>query len=290
MRREEDARQHAARMNEQIDMMRSLVETSRTAGAPGGDGRTVEGHGPVRDKLVLTKLTDADDIEAFLTMTVYGVAEDRWAMKLAPQLTGRALESYAALSSAAASKYKEVKKAILCRYDISEETYRQHFRSTRRKDGESYTELATRLKSLATKWLTGSNSVAAVIEKLVVEQLLDILPQDLCVWLCERKPTNRDEAATLADDYCLARRRRRGDTRNDSSDKGARRCFRCDQEGHYASQCPKKNSSNQSAETDTKEKPQEKSKGKFDPPKCYNCQQRGHLARNCPKALYCPRL
>ena len=174
MCREEEAQQHAARMNEQMDILRSLVDTSRTPGAPGVDGRTIEGHGPVRDKLVLTKLTDAEDIEAFLTkferlMTVYGVAEDCWAIKLAPQLTGRALESYAALSSTAASEYKEVKKAILCRYDISEETYRQRFRSTRRKDGESYTELSTRLKSLATKWLAGCDSVATVIEKLVVE-------------------------------------------------------------------------------------------------------------------------
>ena len=280
-------------MKEQMDMMRSLVETPRTTGVPSGEGRTVEGHGLVRDKLVLTKLTDADDIEAFLTtferlMTVYGLPEDRWAIKLAPQLPGRALEAYAALSSTAASNYEEVKKAILRRYDISEETYRQRFRSTRRKDGKSYTELVTQLKSLATKWLTGCDSVAAVIEKLVVEQLLDILPQDLCVWLCERKPTNGDEAATFADDYCLARRRRRGDVRKkESSDKGAHRCFRCDQEGHYTSQCPKRNSDNQSTETDTKEKPQDKSKGKSNAPKCYNCHQRGHLARNCPKALYC---
>ena len=97
-RREEEVRQHATRMKEQMDMMRSLVETSRTTGVPSGEGRTVEGHGLVRDKLVLTKLTDAEDIEAFLTtferlMTVYGLAEDRWAIKLAPQLTGRALEA-----------------------------------------------------------------------------------------------------------------------------------------------------------------------------------------------------
>ena len=83
-------------------MMRSFVETSRTAGAPSSVGRTVEGHGPVSDKLVLTKLTDTEDMEAFLTtferlMIVYGVAEDRRAIKLAPQLTGRALEVYAAL-------------------------------------------------------------------------------------------------------------------------------------------------------------------------------------------------
>ena len=162
-------------------------------------------------------LSDAEDIEAYLTtfermMAVYGVEEDRWAFKLAPQLTGRAQEAYAALNSTAAAVYKEVKKAILRRYGISEETYRQRFRSTR-KEGEAYRELATKLKTLTTKWLGGSDSVADVIEKLVVEQLLDILPQDLRIWLCERKPTTGDQAAALADDYVLARRRRRSDVR-----------------------------------------------------------------------------
>ena len=95
-RREEEARQHSNRIKEQMDMIRNLVESSQTAVAPSGDGgRTVEGHGAVREKLVLTKLSN-HDIEAFLTtferlMTVYGVGEDRWAIKLAPQLTGRAL-------------------------------------------------------------------------------------------------------------------------------------------------------------------------------------------------------
>lgn len=41
--------------------------------------------------------------------------------------------------------YSEVKKAILRRYDINEETYRQCFRAARRKEGEPYIELATRM-------------------------------------------------------------------------------------------------------------------------------------------------
>ena len=51
-----------------------------------------------RDRLKLTKLTDSEDIEVFLTtfermMQVYGVSEDRWAFKLAPQLIGRAQQA-----------------------------------------------------------------------------------------------------------------------------------------------------------------------------------------------------
>ena len=71
-------------------------------------------------------------------------------------------------------------------------------------------EIETRLKNLGTKWLAGCNSVAAVIEKLVVEQPMDILPTDLQIWMCERKPTTGEEAGALADNT-LARRRRRSE-------------------------------------------------------------------------------
>ena len=87
-----------------------------------------------RDRLKLSKLTESEDIEAFLTtfermMRVYGVKEDRWAFKLAPQLTGRAQQAYAALNVDDAGQYKQVKAAILRRYDINEETYRQRSRT-----------------------------------------------------------------------------------------------------------------------------------------------------------------
>ena len=46
--------------------------------------------------------------------------QNRWAYKLAPQLTGRAQQAYAAMPSEEAGDYALVKAAILQRYDISE--------------------------------------------------------------------------------------------------------------------------------------------------------------------------
>ena len=69
--------------------------------------------------------------------------------------------------------------------------------------------MATRLKTLETKWLSACDSVEADVEKLIVEQLLDILPSDLCIWLCERKPTTEEQTAALSDDYTLAHHRKR---------------------------------------------------------------------------------
>ena len=56
-------------------------------------------------------------------MNVYEVPQNRWAYKLAPQLTGQAQQEYAAMPSEEAGNYELVKAAILRRYNISEETY-----------------------------------------------------------------------------------------------------------------------------------------------------------------------
>ena len=105
----------------------------------------------------LAKLTDSDDIEAFLTtferiMQAFEVAKKRWSYKLAPQLSGKAQQAYAAMERHKADDYEEVKKAILQRYNITEETYRQRFRSARRSEGETYQNLAFRLSDMAQKW------------------------------------------------------------------------------------------------------------------------------------------
>ena len=102
-------------------------------------------------------------------MQVYGVRirEDRWAFKLAPQLTGRAQQAYTALNADDVVKYEEVKAAILRRYDISEETYRQRFR-TERGGGICKTGNSVAGK----KWMAGCDTVEAVTE-VTIEQLLN---------------------------------------------------------------------------------------------------------------------
>ena len=60
------------------------------------------------DQLKLTKLTDSEDIELYLTtfkimMKVYEVEKERWALLLASQLTGKV--QHAALNVESAVKY-----------------------------------------------------------------------------------------------------------------------------------------------------------------------------------------
>ena len=151
-------------------------------------------------------------------------------MSSEPPAHGRA---HRAMATADAGVYSEVKKAILRRYDISEETYRQRC--------EVYIELATRLADLFKKWTIDCDTVETVVEKMLIEQLLNIMPANLRVWLSEKKPTTGLEVGRL-----LARKRNRVDPPKQNGKRegmGARRCHTCRQEGHLARNCTKKDSS-----------------------------------------------
>ncbi len=293
-RREAEHQRRVEQMQEQMQTMREWMERSQAR-----EGERAP-RGEDRDHLKLTKLTESEDIEAFLTtfermMRVYEVREDRWAFKLAPQLTGRAQQAYAALNADDSAKYKEVKAAILRRYDINEETYRQRFRTARRKEGEAYVELAIRLEDLLKKWMAECETVEAVAQKVAIEQLLNTMPADLRIWVGERKPKTSSEAGRLADDYLQARRRESGlptkstgqpwETRRKERSGGeTRKCHACGQEGHLARNCPKKGTE----PPPPRGSDGEKERTERNPLRCYNCGKRGHIAMHCPNnALFC---
>ena len=54
-------------------------------------------------------------------MAIGGIDEDSWATRLAPQLTGKAQQAYAAMSREDADSYRKVKEAVLRRYNICAE-------------------------------------------------------------------------------------------------------------------------------------------------------------------------
>ena len=94
------------------------------------------------DSLKLTKLGEGDNIEVYLTtskriMEAHEVRRERWSYQLAPQLTGKVQQAYAALPPDEAKNYDAIKTAILRQFNINEETYRQRFRTLKPKDEES---------------------------------------------------------------------------------------------------------------------------------------------------------
>ena len=104
-------------------MLSKIAESKSDPSKPGGES-----------ELWVVQLSEKNDIEAYLTTfehltTACGVTKAKWIFKLAPQLTGKAQQAYAALPKDQALNYDSVKVAILRRYDITEETYCQWFRA-----------------------------------------------------------------------------------------------------------------------------------------------------------------
>lgn len=149
--RERKIAEEREQLRKQMDVLRRLVEGLQQDVR---EGRPARGRG--EGELKLSKLNDRDDIEAYLTtfervMRIYEVSEDRWAVRLAPQLTGKAQSAYAAMGAEDALDYWALKEAILKRYDISEDTYKHRFRKAEKAE-ESVGELVVRLNDVFRKW------------------------------------------------------------------------------------------------------------------------------------------
>ena len=120
--------------------------------------------------------------------------------QLSPNLSGQAQLAFAAMDQKDAGDYEKLKKAILRRYDVTPEAYRERFRSARKKGDESYTKLMTRLSDLAQKWTRShQSSVEQLLEIIVYEQFENAIDLGLRVFLRERQPKDVTTAAELAD-------------------------------------------------------------------------------------------
>ena len=286
LRQREENERRMAEMREQVQMLQRLV-TERATITP----TRTRGEG---DSARLTRLSDSDDIEAYLNtfermMEAFEVDRARWPYKLAPQLTGKAQQAYAALSLDEARDYDAVKAAILRRYNINEETYRQRFRGATLKSGETPRELVTRLHDLVRRWGKECKSAQDVFDIMIREQLLNTLPEEVRVWVTERKPRSREEAGQLAEDYLQARGATQGTSKPVKSERQPPgNCPRCRKPGHWAKHCPNpRQSSTGSSSLGTRTDRD----GGRDGPVCYTCHKRGHIAVNCPSktTLYCDR-
>ena len=210
--------------------------------------------------------------------------ESIWATSLSALLTGKALDVYSRMSETAAVDYKELKEALLKRYDLTENGFRVRFRNSKPEEGESPEQFITRLKRYLTRWIDlakTEKSFEALCELFVKEQLIDACPEDLAIYLRERDPENLDEAAKVAEQFLIAHGKKlhspskppkgkyppSGSTRSEKGGKpgGRMQGFTCGGYGHKAIECSK--NPNKS------------------PPKvekrCFLCDRTGHLAREC---------
>uniref|UniRef100_A0A452RA81 SCAN box domain-containing protein n=1 Tax=Ursus americanus TaxID=9643 RepID=A0A452RA81_URSAM len=78
------------------------------------------------------------------------------------------------------------------------ENYRQRFRGFRYPEAEGPREALSRLRELCRRWLRPeTHSKEQIVELLVLEQFLTILPGDLQAWVREQHPESGDEVVVL---------------------------------------------------------------------------------------------
>lgn len=296
-RREEESARREEMMRQQMELLKTIVTDAQERGEK--TALKLE-----RDRDVkVAKLTEEDDIEAYLTtferlMKAYEVKKERWSFKLAPQLVGKAQQAYAAMAPDEAMDYDKVKRAILRRYDITEESYRQRFRALKRKEEETSREVGARLRDLADKWLKDCTSVEEVKDQIVLEQLINTLPADIQVWVKERKPKSSEEASQLADDYVQARKQNSKETETPGSKRSTTErqtqgpCEKCGKMGHQTRNCfsgsQRTEQRPRGATNYQQQRPRDRSRRDIRDVQCFNCHKKGHYSLNCPNnAMLC---
>lgn len=223
---------------------------------------------------VLQRLEATDDIEQYLTTfermaTAYAWEKASWAIKLVPLLTGKARSAFVAMNTEETMDYEKVKEAVLKKYEINIDTYRQRFRAMSVLSEETPQELYVRLRDLYKKWIKPEKHTKQEIgELLILEQYLRMVNHEVRVWIKEHNPSSALEAARLVETFVAARRGpknyhySRGPSapvwgKSEGFGKGV---------GHAKVQ-------------NVPIQP-----GKTDRPRvvCYNCGQEGHIKPNCP--------
>uniref|UniRef100_A0AAR2JZ05 SCAN box domain-containing protein n=1 Tax=Pygocentrus nattereri TaxID=42514 RepID=A0AAR2JZ05_PYGNA len=114
-------------------------------------------------------------------------------------LATTARSAYVSMDVDESSEYALVKEAILKKYSINAETYRQRFRSLEVSAAETPKEVYVKLRDLYQKRVKPTTKPVKQIGEIILEQFLRMLCPELQVWIREHDPPSAEEAARLAD-------------------------------------------------------------------------------------------
>ena len=214
-----------------------------------------------------------DDMDAYLHSferfsKSLGWPQKDWAVRLSSLLKGKALETYTRLSNTEANDFEKVKQALLKRFELTQEGFRQKFRSCRPDDGESAPQFALRLENYLIRWveLAGADkSFQGLKDLLLREQFINAAHRELALFLKERKPDNINLMAELADQFLEA---------HGSQTMFSKKPYDpCKKPGYLDKQAPK-----QKPESDAgKSMTGKTGNRKF----CYFCNRKGHITDDC---------
>nr|XP_034963308.1 zinc finger protein 397-like isoform X2 [Zootoca vivipara] len=163
-----------------------------------------------------------DDAKSFLA-SFERVAETfrwprgEWAARLLPALTGDAEQAFSGLEGKDKEDYGKMKAAILRAEAKNREEQRQRFRCFRYQEAEGPRGTYIRLRGLCYGWLkVERHSKEQILERLILEQFLAILPPQMQSWVKEQGPEDCPQAVLLAEDFLLRPGEAKGQERQES--------------------------------------------------------------------------
>uniref|UniRef100_A0A670HLP0 Uncharacterized protein n=1 Tax=Podarcis muralis TaxID=64176 RepID=A0A670HLP0_PODMU len=127
---------------------------------------------------------------------------EEWAARLLPALSGEAERAVSRLEGRDREDYGKVKAAILQWDSFRRETRRQRFRRFCYQEAEGPRGAHRRLLELCDGWLrVEKHTKEQILELLLLEQLLTVLPAEVQDWVKGRSPETCSQAVALAEDY-----------------------------------------------------------------------------------------
>ncbi|XP_077499788.1 uncharacterized protein LOC144110628 isoform X1 [Amblyomma americanum] len=163
-------------------------------------------------KLMAPFYDKRDDLDAYLQRFErialgQGWERSEWATALSMCLVGEALNVFGRMPAADSMDYEKVKKALLQRFRLTAEGFRERFCTAKLEDSETAKQFSCRLSNYFDRWLDMSNtekSFEGVRDKLVTEQFLACCSSKLALFLKERKLCSLEEFADTADQFLEA--------------------------------------------------------------------------------------
>ncbi|XP_032093001.1 zinc finger and SCAN domain-containing protein 31-like isoform X1 [Thamnophis elegans] len=128
--------------------------------------------------------------------------KEDWVAQLLPAFSGEAEMAFNALEGKDRGDYGKVKAALLRRDAVSREKSRQHFRRFCYLEAEGPRAVYGQLQELCHQWLkVERHTKEQILELLVLEQFLMILPPEIQSWLKQHGPETCAQAVSLAEDF-----------------------------------------------------------------------------------------
>ena len=135
--------------------------------------------------------------------------KEHWASVLQTQLRGKGLKVFAELSIEHCRQYEVFKQALLAAYELCAEVYRKRFRAVSKNTSETYADMAFKLQNAFKRWMQSIDAyddINLMRQACMMEQLSEVLPSDLKLWIVDQKCKTIDDMARAADQYVAVRK------------------------------------------------------------------------------------